>query len=64
MKLSDLKTVVEVLESYGNESVSAEHDELFLGGPPPDEIGDIHRQLLELSGASWNEEYECWSVFT
>lgn len=63
MKLSALKVIAEVLANYGDESVSAEHDEIFFGGPSPDEIGDIHKQLLDNAGAFWSDEYECWKAF-
>lgn len=57
-----------VLLKYGdpvnNGCVSAEHDQMWFGGPEPDTMEAPDPIRLEALGFFWDEEYECWSMFT
>ncbi len=56
-----------ILLKYEDEPTSyicAEHDELFLPGPPPDKISEADRKRLGELGIAWREDVDSWHSFT
>lgn len=70
--METLHQVLEILlaykEAYGWENhkwmISAEHDELFIGGPGPELITADDLDKLEGFRVTWDEEYDSWHMFT
>lgn len=51
-------------ELFGKDQyISAEHDEVWVGGPTPDELGDSQLRGLEEAGWHWDEDVERWHGF-
>lgn len=57
---------MEILGQYENEDelVNAGHERFNVGGPPPDELPDEVESRLDELGWFWDEQFECWSIFT
>jgi hypothetical protein len=67
MTMATIRSVLrglELLAKYEPEaSVDAQHDELFSGGPPPDEMSPD--DVAELDSLGWlHDEDDGWSRFT
>lgn len=61
MDFRDLIVAVNVIQEYvpdGN--VSAEHDEIWLPGPSPEEMKESDVKILEDLGFSWESEFDTW----
>lgn len=61
MRVSQLIRGLELLGRAG--SIHAEHDQIFMDGPHPDELSALDNDELEHLGFFWDEE-EGWSHFT
>jgi len=72
MKTTTLKGILDILSEYDEfqtGDICAEHDEIYISGPnyakPYDSKVNAHDVvLLESLGCIWNDEFECWHVFT
>lgn len=45
-------------------SLQAEHDEIFMGGPPPEQMPTETAEELKALGWNWNKSLESWQAFT
>lgn len=64
MTVKDMRKLLEYVEEcgFGDEHLSAEHDEIFIPGPDPIEFPQcVH--YLEECGAIRSKEYDHWFVF-
>ena len=43
---------------------AAEHDVLYAGETPPNQMQSTHRAALEKLGWMWDEDLETWYAFT
>ena len=43
--------------------IAAEHDEIYIPGPPPERLTPEEAKRLEELGAEWEEEYNSWHCF-
>ena len=66
-----LLKVLQILLSYKTEEnsntpwmISAEHDEIYMGGPKPISIDDEDLEKLSEYRCRWDEVYESWVIFT
>lgn len=64
--MSQLREVAEglsILLTYDKEDkahVCAEHDEVYIGGPPPGQIEPQDRKRLTKLGFTWESDYDGW----
>ncbi len=61
--VGDLMAVLALLKDRGGEDTdtfAAEHDQLFLPGPSPDELDLQATAALNEHGALWDAENESW----
>lgn len=64
--LTDVITGLNILASYDKEDnayISAEHDEISIGGPPPKLITAAHKKELKELGFRWSSDYDSWQRF-
>lgn len=66
--IKQLKEIVTILIDHSSEgddlSCSAEHDELFLGGPNVETLdAAVVTRLGELN-CTWDDDFDCWHKFT
>jgi len=52
-----------VVKDVGDFYVSAEHDEIFLGGPPPEKMKSQDVDRLEVLGVTYDENLPAWHMF-
>ena len=60
-------TGTEILRKYGlTDELSAQHDIIYVGcDTPPEQMSKEDAKFLEKMGCWYfEEEYECWSMFT
>ncbi len=62
--LKALKVLVPLLSNKDAHDVCAEHDELYLRGPPPKFMFAEDVQKLEDAGFKWDEGTEAWKCYT
>ena len=60
-----IKEGLEILLKYNckDKDFSAEHDQVWAGGPEPSELSAEDSAALDGLGWFWDEEFECWSHF-
>ncbi len=44
--------------------MSAEHDQIWLPGAPPDDVGEEMTAKLDALGVFWDDGVDSWSCFT
>ena len=67
MNLHRLVAGLHVLMKYdptGQDEIQLGHDELYLGGPPPEDMAAEDVVKLTALSFRYNTHEECWSVFT
>lgn len=62
--ISGLQILERNLGKPGTGNVEAEHDEIFASGLEPSKLSDEDRAALDALRWRWNEELECWALFT
>jgi len=63
-KMEQVRDGLTLLLGYGGELVDAQHDELFAGGAPPDQMLPEHAAKLGELGWRYDDSNESWVVFT
>lgn len=64
--LSEIIKGLLILEQYNAQQqayFSAEHDEIYVGGPRPAKMSAEHRHLLRDTGWRYQESHEAWHRF-
>lgn len=61
--LEGLTILVELLGEDDRGDMAASHDEIYLSGPPPEEIPPDKLQALENLGFFWDTSEESWHKF-
>ena len=61
MNVKKLWRGIEILTRYEEGEVSAEHDVIYVQGPPPLGLYLDDAQILGREGWTWNDLYLCWS---
>jgi hypothetical protein len=65
MILTSLKVALDIFLKYEtDDSIAAEHDELYACDIPPAKMDPQDVICLEEEGWSWSESYDCWRHFT
>lgn len=65
--MADAKQVIDgltVLMKHGAVEVDAQHDELFAGPGLDGELTDEEKAKMKELGWHFDEEFDCWSIFT
>lgn len=63
--MEELAEILKILLKYSPDGdVYAEHDQLFLAGPPPDKLSDFDRTQLDHLMCYYDESTQSWSIFT
>jgi hypothetical protein len=65
-RLIEVCTILDSYKAPGDHSgdVCAEHDEIYLNGPAPEDMSAEHRSVLKDLGADYDERVGSWQVFT
>lgn len=68
--MTEFQKVIEglkIFESYLSKDnpgeISAEHDEIYVGGVHPEAIGGDDLKKLKAMDWSWNKQYDAWHHF-
>lgn len=63
--MNELMEVLSILLRYNHEnSISAEHDTIYLTGPFPDDLNDEERKSLERLNCFYDDSYQSWVFLT
>ena len=65
MNSTKLHEALSILKQYDpNGYIAAEHDQIWIGGPNPEEVmhPDVRDRLMQL-GVSWDPYIEAWHAF-
>lgn len=66
--MADAKKIIaglDIMQKHGLEvEVDAQHDVLYAGPGIDGELTDEDKKKLEELGWHWDEEFDCWSIFT
>lgn len=66
MTINELAEGAAIIAKYepGDHCVGAEHDVLYVGSTPPEQIGPTDRERLNELGWKWDTDLDCWRHFT
>ena len=65
MRVTDLKVFLNVMGSRADLcDVCAEHDELNIGGVPPEDLTDKELAILDEANWHWTAKHETWTHYT
>lgn len=66
--MADAKKIIEglsIMQKHGlSVEVDAQHDVLYAGPGIDGELTDEEQKKLEELGWHWDEEFDCWAIFT
>lgn len=59
-KLENIIYGLNVFKQHNQLDISAQHDIIYAGG----EVPEAQAETLKENGWMWDDEFDCWSIFT